>query len=592
MPPQELRVERRLAAILAADVAGYSRLMSADETGTLRALSAHREVLDRLIAEHGGRIANTAGDSVLAEFPSVVDAVQCAVVVQDQLAASNNGIPEYDRLRFRIGVHLGDVLVRGSDILGDAVNISARLQSLAEPGGVCISGAAYDYVRKSLPMTYADLGPQAVKNIEEPVRAFLVGPVGSEPAPSSPSTQPFRALPLPDKPSLAVLPFANLSGDPEREYLADGITDEIITALAKVRWFFVIAGNSSFTFKGRATDTKQVGRDLGVRYVLEGSVRQAGQRLRITGQLIEAETGSHLWADRYEGTVEDVFEFQDRITENVVGAIEPRLRVAEMERAKRKRPESLNAYDRFLRALSQFYLASRDGMAATLRLLEETIRLDPDYGPPYALAAQCHVYYITQGWTDDRARDQAEGERLAHAALERDREDPTVLWMAGHALGFLTRDYETALALLDRSLALNPNSASAYCFSAWSRCCAGFPEIAIPQVQAALRLSPIDRNIFMFQSALAVAYCMTGQHEKAVEWGQRAVQEQPRWTGSYRPLACSLAHLGRVEEAKSVVVRLLEIDPTYSLDFIKRIYMPSAGRDIFMAGLRLAGSPE
>ena len=294
-------MERRLAAILAADVAGYSRLMSADETGTLRALSAHREVLDRLIAEHGGRIANTAGDSVLAEFPSVVDAVQCAVVVQDQLAASNNGIPEYDRLRFRIGVHLGDVLVRGSDILGDAVNISARLQSLAEPGGVCISGAAYDYVRKSLPMTYADLGPQAVKNIEEPVRAFLVGPVGSEPAPSSPSTQPFRALPLPDKPSLAVLPFANLSGDPEREYLADGITDEIITALAKVRWFFVIAGNSSFTFKGRATDTKQVGRDLGVRYVLEGSVRQAGQRLRITGQLIEAETGSHLWADRYEG---------------------------------------------------------------------------------------------------------------------------------------------------------------------------------------------------------------------------------------------------------------------------------------------------
>ena len=318
-------------------------------------------------------------------------------------------------------------------------------------------------------------------------------------------------------------------------------------------------------------------------------MRKAGQRLRITGQLIEAETGSHVWADRYEGAVEDVFEFQDRITENVVGAIEPRLRVAEMERAKRKRPESLNAYDRFLRALSQFYLASRDGMAATLRLLEETIRLDPDYGPPYALAAQCHVYYITQGWTDDRARDQAEGERLAHAALERDRDDPTVLWMAGHALGFLTRDYETALALLDRSLALNPNSASAYCFSAWSRCCAGFPEIAIPQVQAALRLSPIDRNIFMFQSALAVAYCMTGQHEKAVEWGQRAIQEQPRWTGSYRALASSLAHLGRIEEAKVVMAQLLEIDPTYSLDFIQRIYMPSAGRDIFMAGLRLAG---
>jgi adenylate cyclase len=592
MPSHDERVERRLAAILAADVAGYTRLMSTDETATLRALAAHRDIMDRLIAEHGGRIANTAGDSVLAEFPNVVDAVQCAVGVQDELAAADDGTPDHCRMRFRIGVHLGDVLVRGGDILGDAVNISARLQSLAEPGGVCISGATYDYVRKSLPMTYADLGPQAVKNIEEPIRAYLVGPAASEAATPTLSPQLFRALPLPDKPSLVVLPFTNLSGDPEQEYLADGITDEIITALAKVRWFFVIAGNSSFTFKGRAVDTKQVGRDLGVRYVLEGSVRKAGQRLRISGQLVEAETGSHLWADRYEGSVEDVFEFQDQITENVVGAIEPRLRVAEMERARRKRPESLTAYDRFLRALSQFYLASRDGMAATLRLLEETIRLDPDYGPPYALAAQCHVYYITQGWTDDRAQDQAEGERLAHAALEHDRDDPTVLWMAGHALGFLTQDYETALALLDRSLALNPNSASAYCFSAWSRCCAGFPEIAIPQVQAALRLSPIDRNIFMFQSALAVAYCMTGNHEKAVEWGQRAVQEQPRWTGGYRPLASSLAHLGRIEEAKAVITRLLEIDPTYSLDFIRRIYVPSAGRDIFMSGLRLAGAPE
>jgi adenylate cyclase len=464
MPPHEQRVERRLAAIFAADVAGYARLMSADETGTLRALAAHREIMDRLIAEHSGRIANTAGDSVLADFPSVVDAVQCAVCVQDQLAAVDDGTPDHCRLRFRIGVHLGEVLVKGSDILGEAVNISARLQALAEPGGVCISGAAHDYVRKAVPLTYADLGPQAVKNIEEPIRAYLVGPAASEAATPNPPTHPFRALPLPDKPSLVVLPFTNLSGDPEQEYLADGITDEIITALAKVRWFFVIAGNSSFTFKGRAVDTKQVGRDLGVRYVLEGSVRKAGQRLRITGQLLEAETGNHLWADRYEGSVEDVFDFQDRITENVVGAIEPRLRVAEMERARRKRPESLTAYDRFLRALSQFYLASRDGMAATLRLLEETIRLDPDYGPPYALGAQCYVYYITQGWTDDREWDRAEGERWAHAALERDRDDPTVLWMAGHALGFLTRDYETALALLDRSLALNPNSASAYCF--------------------------------------------------------------------------------------------------------------------------------
>ncbi len=344
-------------------------------------------------------------------------------------------------------MHLGDVVVRNGDILGDAVNVGARLQALAEPGGVCISGIVYDHVRRAVPLRYADLGPQAVKNIEEPIRAYLVGPAASKSELTAPVSPTFRTLPLPDKPSLAVLPFVNLAGDPEQDYLADGIAEEITMALAKIRWFFVIAGSSSFSFKGRAVDVRQVGRDLGVRYVLEGSVRRAGQRLRITGQLLEAETGAHLWADQFEGTIEDVFEFQDRITESVVGAIEPRLRVAEIERATRKRPDSLTAYDRFLRALSQFYLASRDGMAATLRLIEETIRLDPTMALPTPLGAQCHVYYMTQGWTDDLERDRAEGERLAHAALERDRDDPTVLWMAGHTLGFLTHDYETALTL-------------------------------------------------------------------------------------------------------------------------------------------------
>jgi adenylate cyclase len=593
MGSQEHRVERRLAAILAADVAGYSRLMEKDEVGTLQTLTAYRQIMDRLIAEHGGRIANTAGDSVLVEFGSVVDAIQCSVAVQGQLEEANANTLESHRLQFRIGVHLGDVMAQGADILGDAVNISARLQSLAEPGGICISGAAHDHVRKVVRLTYADLGPQAVKNIEEPIRAYLVGPARlSETAPPDPG-QHFRRLPLPEKPSMAVLPFANLSGDPEQEYLADGITEEILTALAKVRWFFVIAGSSSFTFKGRAVDAKQVGRDLGVRYVLEGSIRKAGNRLRITGQLIEAETGNHLWADRYEGLLEDVFDLQDRITENVVAAIEPQLRFAEIERSKSKRPENLTAHDRFLRALSQFYLASREGMAATLRLLEETIKLDPDYGPPYALAAQCYVYYITQGWTDDPTRDRTEGARLARAAVERDRDEPTLLWMAGHALAFLgNHDHEAALALLDRSIALNPNSAAAYCFSAWSRCYAGYPEVAVQQLHAALRLSPVDRHIFMFQSALGVAYCMSGQHEKAVEWSQKAVSERPNWTGGYRPLVSSLAHLGRMDEACVAMRRLLEIDPTYRIDFNKRVFRPSEGREILISGLRLAGAPE
>ncbi|WP_147022193.1 adenylate/guanylate cyclase domain-containing protein, partial [Microvirga aerophila] len=334
MSPMEQRVERRLAAILAADVAGYSRLMEQDETGTLRALTAHREIMDRLVAEHGGRIANTAGDSVLVEFPSAVDAVQCATAVQDALAQANQDIPQEQRLRFRIGIHVGDVMVRAGDLLGDGVNIAARLEGLADPGGLCISEATYGYVRKALPLAFEDLGPQTVKNIEEPIRAFAVTLESGSPTATRMTPEP-TAIQLPERPSIAVLPFANMSGDPEQAYFADGMVDDIITGLSRVKWFFVIARNSSFTYRGRAVDLKQVGRELGVRYVLEGSVRRAGDRIRITGQLIEAATGAHLWAERFDGSMENVFDLQDQITESVIGAIEPSLRRAEIERARR-----------------------------------------------------------------------------------------------------------------------------------------------------------------------------------------------------------------------------------------------------------------
>ncbi|WP_147023069.1 adenylate/guanylate cyclase domain-containing protein, partial [Microvirga aerophila] len=332
MDRQEHKVERRLAAIFAADVAGYSRLMGQDEVGTLLTLTAHREIMDRLIAEHGGRIANTAGDSVLVEFPSAVDAVQCAAVVQAALAQANQDIPSDQRLQFRIGVHVGDVMVRAGDLLGDGVNIAARLESLADPGGLCISETTYGYVRKVLPLVFEDLGPQTVKNIEEPIRAFAIT-VESDPPTVTQAALEANTTRSPERPSIAVLPFANMSGDPEQEYFADGMVDDIITGLSRVKWFFVIARNSSFTYKGRAGDLKQVGRELGVRYVLEGSVRRAGDRIRITGLLIEAATGAHLWADRFDGSMENIFDLQDQITENVIGAIEPSLRRAEIERA-------------------------------------------------------------------------------------------------------------------------------------------------------------------------------------------------------------------------------------------------------------------
>jgi adenylate cyclase len=350
-------IERKLTAIFAADVAGYSRLIGQDEGGTLRTLAACREIMDRLIAGHRGRIANTAGDSVLAEFPSVVDAVQCAVEVQQALAEANEGVPEDRRMSFRIGIHVGDVVVRGSDLLGDGVNVAARLQTLAEPGGVCLSGEAHQYARKVLPMACKDLGHQSVKNIEEPIRVYSVASLGE----ISQAEPIERKLTLPDKPSIAVLPFVNMSSDPEQQYFADGIVEDIITALSRFKSLFVVARNSSFTYRGKAVDIKQVGRELGVRYVLEGSVRKSDDKVRINGQLIDSTTGAHLWADRFDGKLNDVFELQDQITTNVVGELITNVEVAEIERARRKPSTSLDAYDCYWKGLAEYWKISQPG---------------------------------------------------------------------------------------------------------------------------------------------------------------------------------------------------------------------------------------
>ncbi len=591
------RVTRKLAAVLAADVAGYSRLMGVDEEGTYARLKGHlRELIDPKIGEHRGHIVKATGDGLLAEFASVVDAVRCALAVQRGMAERNASASADERIELRIGINLGDVIFEEGDIYGDGVNVAARLEGLAEPGGICVAANVYEQVRDKLDVAFEDIGEQTVKNIARPVRAYrarldLGATVPSDVEAPVSSERERGDLVKPDKPSLAVLPFANMSGDPEQEYFADGITEDIITALSRVRSFFVIARNSSFTYKGRALAAKQIGRELGVRYILEGSVRKAGARLRITGQLIDAETDAHVWADRYDGAAEDVFDLQDRITESVAAAIEPRLQLAEIERARRKRPENLSAYDRYLRALSHFYLSGRDELATTLRYLEETIRLDPDYAPPYALAAACYVHWIVEVWTDDPERDRAEGVRLARAAVERDRDDPTVLWMAGHALGYLAHDWDASIALLDRSLALNPNSASGYCFSAWGRCYIGDYETAIRHFHIAMRLSPVDRTIFLFYSGLALAMCLSGQHEEAIAWAQKAIQEEPSWTTSYRVRASSLAQLGRLEEAKAAMRRQLELQPNYTIAITARVYRPSLAVERYLEGLRLAGGP-
>ncbi len=408
--PGQGRIKRRLAAILAADVAGYSRLMGADEEGTLAELKAHRRALvDPKITEHRGRIVKTTGDGMLVEFASVVDALRCAVEVQRGMAERNAEVPQNKRVEFRIGIHQGDIIIDGGDIFGDGVNVAARLEGLAEPGGICVSGRVQEDAQGKLEIAFENAGEQQLKNIARLVRIYRVrlsGAVeGQRPA-----------LPLPEKPSIAVLPFQNMSGDPEQDYFADGMVEEIITALSRIRWLFVIARNSSFTFKGRAVDVKQVGRELGVRYVLEGSVRKAASRMRITGQLIDASTGTHLWADRFEGALEDIFDLQDQMTASVVGAIAPKLEQAEIERAKLKPTANLDAYDYYLRGKANVHRGTKKTISEALRLFYRAIELDPNFAPAHGMAAWCYVLRKNYGWMTARAQETEELERLANKA--------------------------------------------------------------------------------------------------------------------------------------------------------------------------------
>ncbi|HEX3210099.1 MAG TPA: adenylate/guanylate cyclase domain-containing protein [Geminicoccaceae bacterium] len=587
------RVERKLAAIFAADAAGYSRLMGLDEVETLRRLSAHRETIDGLIAEYGGRIANTAGDSILAEFPSAVAAVQCAVEVQARLASANEGVPADRRLEFRIGVHVGDVMIRDGDLFGDGVNTAARLQTLAEPGGVCISSAVHEHVRRVLPHRFSDLGPQVAKNIDEPLRAYLLSS-GGEAAPATVAAQPRRpkALPLPDRPSIAVLPFNNLSGDRDQEYFADGLVEDIITGLSRVRSFFVVARNSSFTYKGRAVDVRQVSRELGVRYVLEGSIRKAGPRVRITGQLIDATTGHHVWADRFDGEIKDIFELQDKITESVVGAVEPSIRLQEIKQARAKPTSYITAYDLHLRALPHFYSMTREGFAEVRKLTNEALSIDPDFTLAKALGAYIRSISVSQCWHEPD--DIRVAVRMAREVLAEARDDPTSLRFAAQVLAYSAKDYESALGAIDRSLYLNPNSAQGYTGGGWVNAYAGRPLIAIDHFERAMRLSPIDPEKGIALSGIGMSHLMLERFEEALTWGASALQEMPNYGSSHRVVIGALVGLGRLEEARTAASRLLEVFPSYTLSLQKEInpWRDEAFAERYVEALRIAGIPE
>lgn len=514
------------------------------------------------------------------------------------MAGRNTGIPPDQRLEYRIGINIGDIILDDGDIYGDGVNIAARLETLAEPGGICVSRIVRDQVRDKIELAFADLGEHQVRNIARPLRVYRVAAL----SPGCSSTDATAVttglspavLTLPDRPSIAVLPFPNLSGDTGQDYFADGLVEDIITGLSRIRWLFVIARNSSFVYKGEAVELKQVGRELGVRYVLEGGIRKAGSRVRVTTKLIETDTGVHVWAERYDRSLDDIFALQDEITMSVVGAIDPQLRHVEMERARRKPTESVNAYDLYLRALAQFRSSYEENLGA-LQLLRRAIEIDPHYAAPYGLAAWCYTVQRTRSWVSPSNPALAEGIIMAKQAAALGRDDSETLWMAGRALAQLSGDLEGGIALIDRAVTLNPNSAGAWRASGHTRAELGDAERAISDLERSARLSPLD-DVAYVSIGFVFAHFMAGRYEEASVWCDKTLHERPDYPPALRMKAAICGLLGRQEEGRRWVECLLAVNPDATVTgmlLYYKVFMKNPGSlGAFVDGLRKAGLPE
>jgi adenylate cyclase len=590
------RVQRRLAAVLAADVAGYSRLMGRDEEGTLAQLKALRKMLlDPAIATHRGRIVKTTGDGILVEFASAVDAARCSVEIQGGMVKQNSHVPQEQRIEFRIGIHVGDIIIDDNDIFGDGVNIAARLEGIAEPGGICLSDDAHRQIRGKIDNLFDDIGEQSLKNIAEPMRAWrirLVDEADSEVRASSSSPKPGQVLALPDKPSIVVLPFDNMSAEVGNDYLADGIVEAITAALSRIRSFFVIARSSAFTYKGRTTNAREIGKDLGVAYLLEGSVQKAGNRLRITVQLVETEGGAHVWSSRYDGTIDEFFDLEDRITQQVAGALQPSIRIAEIERSRRKRPQDLGSYDYTMRAMPHVWALEKDESAKALEFLEKALFIAPDYPLALALAGWCHAQRSVYNWADDIPGSQATARLLAERAADLSRDDPLILAVLG-AVHTFVRNYGTARVLLERAVALDPNCAWAWSRLGWIDNYTDQPHNAIRNFELAIRLSPIDPMNFNNYAGMGAAHYVLQECDQAVLLYRRALQEQPNAKWIYRDLAGSLVAAGRIEEAEQAFVELMRFYPDLTITKFKQaMVFPNAVLDRMAENLRRLGLPD
>ena len=586
----EERLQRRLAAILSADVVGYSRLMGIDEAGTLSRLNAlRRELIDPLIAAHSGRIVKLMGDGALVEFASAVDAVTCAIEIQRRLREHDASGSEADPIRFRIGINVGDIIIEGDDILGDGVNVAARIEGIAEPGGISISEDAWRQVQGKVAANFVDAGEQSLKNIARPVRVYRLD---LAPKPAAASKVPRPTLALPDKPSIAVLAFNNMSGDPEQEYFSDGISEDIITDLSKLSELQVIARNSTFIYKGKPVDVKQVGRDLGVRYVLEGSVRKAGNRIRVTGQLIDAESGAHIWADRFDRDLTDIFAVQDELTQEIIAALKIKLSATEKALIVGSSTNNEDAHDFFLRGREALYRPKRDREMFTeaTACFRRAIELDPNYAAPYAGLGFAYVLDYQHHWSDTSENSLAQAERLISESISKDDKDPFAHYVAA-MVGMWKKDYEWWAREADMALSLNPNYALAINVRGLVHIYTGEPAKAVPYIEHAIRLDPAQQ---LYRHFLGTAYFVAGNYETAAAVFKDRIAMTPTTDLSRAFLASALGHLGRSEEARHIWLELKEINPRYSyVDHIGRLpFRDSADADKFTDGLRRAGLAE
>ena len=587
----EERVQRRLAAILAADVVGYSRLIEADEEGTRSRLrKIHSEWIDPQIAADGGRIVKTTGDGILVEFPSAVDAVRNALAIQSAMAEHNAELPEIQRLVFRIGINVGDVIIEGDDIHGNGVNVAARLEGLCQPGEVYISGTVFDQVAGKLAADFKDLGQQTVKNMAKPVRVYRARVQSIYVSNTSDSAEP---LPLPDKPSIAVLPFQNMSGDPEQEYFADGIAEDIITALSRFSWFFVIARNSSFSYKGASPDVRQVAQELGVQYVLEGSVRKAANKVRITAQLIDALTGRHVWAERYDRELNDIFAVQDEITEAITGAIAPAFASAEVRRADHKSPENLDAWDYTMRGNWHLWRGTREDVAEAKNFFEIAIERDRRSAIAFTGLAIACVQEMVQGWTKDPKRERENGYQAAKQAVTLDDQDAWAHAVRGYIDHMLEND-DAAIPEIRKAIELNPNLPFAEGALGLIHAHHGEYDEAIIHADKAARLSPRDPSNIIYVVARTVASFTNERYDEHLHWSRRLTEVNPNWPASWRHLAVAFANLNRLDEAKQALENLRMLTPEQTVKSVRAgmSFFQPPQLERFLDGLRKAGLPE